>query len=237
MSGQCNGVFDTVTNCASLTMSTNASTSPLSDLVKCPGEDATFSTIPAGTGPFSFVWKKDGALIPGATLNALTLANVTAASAGVYCVEVAGACGTANSCATLTVRTNTTATALVSQTKCPGETATFTTVASGTGPFTYVWKKDGVILPGETGNSLTLSSVSAAQAGGYCVEVSGNCNRITNCADLAIRTPTTAEPLVSQTNCPGTTAIFSTTAHGDWPVHLSMGQEMARQSRSHAQCP
>ncbi len=163
VSGQCNGVFDTVTNCASLTMSTNASISPLADSVKCPGENATFSTTPAGTGPFSFVWKKDGALIPGATLNALTLTNVTAASAGIYCVEVAGACGSATSCAMLTVRTNTTATALVSQIKCPGETAAFGTVASGTGPFTYVWKKDGVILPGETRDSLTISSVSAAQ--------------------------------------------------------------------------
>ena len=72
----------------------------------------------------------------------LTLPNVTAASAGAYCVEVAGACGSiTNSCATLTVLTNTTATALVSQIKCPGETVTFATVASGTGPFSYVWKQ------------------------------------------------------------------------------------------------
>ena len=147
----------------------------------------------------------------------LTLTNVTAADGGAYCVEVTGACGSASSCAMLTVGTNTAATALASQVKCPGETATFSTVASGTGPFTYVWKKDGIILPGESGSSLTVASVSAAQAGSYCVEVTGHCTSVTNYGDLAIRTPVTAQPLVSQTNCPGASATFSTVAHGDGP--------------------
>ncbi|HXJ71791.1 MAG TPA: hypothetical protein VNM37_03020, partial [Candidatus Dormibacteraeota bacterium] len=204
VSSQCGGVSDTVTNCASLIVSTNVSIPPLADLVKCPGDNATFSTVPSGTGPFTFVWTKDGVPLPGATLNTLTVSNVSAASAGAYCVQVIGACSTANTCAMLTVRTNTTATPLVNQTNCAGDTVIFTTVASGTGPFSYIWKKDGVFLPGNTGNSLTLTSVSAAQAGGYCVEITGNCNSVTNCASLTIRTPTTADLLVSQTNCPGT---------------------------------
>jgi uncharacterized repeat protein (TIGR01451 family) len=214
---QCNGLTDTVTNCASLIISTNISVSPLASMVKCPGDTAVFSTTVSGTGPFSFVWKKDSVAIPGATLNTLTLANVTAANAGAYCVEVNGGCSGTSSCATLTVATNTTATALVSQTNCPGDTVTFTTVASGSGPFSYAWRKDGATLVGQTLNSLTLVSVSSANAGLYSVEVAGNCNIVTNFATLSVRTPISADPLVSQTNCPGGATIFSTTAHGDGP--------------------
>ena len=32
---------------------------------------------------------------------------------------------------------------------------------------TYVWKKDGVILPGETSNTLTISSVGVSDIGSY----------------------------------------------------------------------
>jgi uncharacterized repeat protein (TIGR01451 family) len=217
VSCQCNGVSDTVTNCASLIFSSNVSTSPMADLVKCPGDNATFSTVPAGTGPFTFIWTKDGVPLPGATLNSLTVTNVGAADAGAYCVQVTGFCGATNSCAMLSIRTNTAATALLNQTNCPGDTVTFTTIPSGSGPFTFVWRKDGALLPGNTGSSLTLSSLTAAQAGNYCVEVTGGCNSVTNCATLTVRTPTTADPLLSQTNCPGTSASFSTTAHGDGP--------------------
>jgi uncharacterized repeat protein (TIGR01451 family) len=217
VSGSCGGMITSVTNCASLTLSTNASTSPLAGAVKCPSDNVSFSTTPAGTGPFSFVWRKDGAVLSGAKANTLSLTNVTAADAGAYCVEVSGACGTANACASLTVLTNTTVEALTSQTKCPGETATFTAIASGTGPFSYLWKKDGVALSGQTNSLLTLASVGNSDDGSYCVEVSGNCGRATNCATLSLYTPATADPLVSQTNCPGSTVTFSTMAHGSGP--------------------
>src|SRR5439155_5981516 len=144
--------------------------------------------------------------------------NVSATDAGGYCVQVSGACGFTNSCALLTVRTNTTAKPLNDQTKCPGETATFATSTSGTGPFSYVWRKDGAILAGEINSSLTIPSVSATNAGSYCVEVTGNCNSATNCATLTVNTPTTADSLVSQTNCPGSMVSFSTIGHGTGPV-------------------
>src|SRR5204863_9671428 len=51
VSGTCGGATNSVTNCASLILRTNASTTPLVNLIKCSGETATFSTTPAGTGP------------------------------------------------------------------------------------------------------------------------------------------------------------------------------------------
>ena len=49
------------------------------------------------------------------------------------------------------------------------------------------------------------------------VQVSGSCNRVTNFASLTVNTPTTADPLISQTNCAGDTVSFTTTAHGTRP--------------------
>jgi uncharacterized repeat protein (TIGR01451 family) len=217
VAGHCGGATNSVTNCATLSLNTQGSATPLVSVVKCPGENATFGTTPGGTGPFTFVWRKDGVNISGAADNTLTISNVTAADAGSYCVEVSGACGVTNTCATLIVRTNTDATPLADLTRCPGEAATFATTASGTGPFSYQWRKDGALLPGQTSASLVLPSVSASNAGSYCVEVTGTCNRITNCASLAVNTTTTADPLLSQTNCPGSKVMFSTTAHGTGP--------------------
>src|SRR5439155_12747291 len=135
VTGSCGSSTTSVTNCATLSLTADATSTPLADLVKCPGETASFSTTSSGTGPFAFVWTRDGVVLPGATSNNLTLANVTAADAAVYCVQVTGGCSTTTSCAALIVRTNISAGPLNDLTKCPGDSATFITSASGTGPF------------------------------------------------------------------------------------------------------
>ena len=49
-----------------------------------------------------------------------------------------------------------------------GSNITLTVTASGDpGDITYVWKKDGVIIPGETSNTLILNDVSPFDNGQY----------------------------------------------------------------------
>ena len=49
-----------------------------------------------------------------------------------------------------------------------GSDATLTVTASGDpGDITYVWKKNGVIIPGETSNTLILNDVSPFDNGQY----------------------------------------------------------------------
>lgn len=48
-----------------------------------------------------------------------------------------------------------------------GQSATFTVVASGAGPFTYVWRFNGAVI-----SSATTASLSASSPGQYQVEVS-----------------------------------------------------------------
>ncbi len=59
----------------------------------------------------------------------------------------------------------------VSQTAIAGATATFTVVASGAGPYTYQWRRDGTVLTGATSATLAVANVQAANAGSYTVSV------------------------------------------------------------------
>ncbi len=64
----------------------------------------------------------------------------------------------------------------LSQSVPNGGTATFTAGATGTGPFTYQWRRNGVPIIGATRATITVPSVSPAVFGAYDVQVSGGCN-------------------------------------------------------------
>src|SRR2546426_537595 len=228
------GLYDVVvTNlCGSATSSAaSVAVLPLTSLagptnqIACPGHNVTLGTSVSGTGPFSFQWAKDGIPLANETNNSLTLLSITASSTGTYAVQVSGACNSVTNFAGLTVNVLTIADALVTQTNCPGDTISFSTTAHGTGPFSFQWAKDGTPLSGQTGISLTLPSIPAASAGTYSVQVTGACNSVPNFASLTVNVPTTADALVSQTNCPGDTTIFTTAAHGTGPFGFQWAKD------------
>lgn len=71
-----------------------------------------------------------------------------------------------------------------------GSATTFSTKASGKPPFTYVWRKNGVLLAGQNDNALTLNPVGLGDAGVYSVEVTGANGAVTNSAVLTLLNPT-----------------------------------------------
>ena len=214
VSGTCGNA---VTNSASLTVNQNVvvASAPVS-VTNCPGTSASFSVSATGTG-LSYQWYKGGSAIVGQTGSSLVLANVSAADAGTYSVVVSGTCGTAvTNSASLTVNQNVVvASAPVSVTNCPGTSASFSVSATGTG-LSYQWYKGASAMVGQTGSSLVLANVSAADAGTYSVVVSGTCgNAVTNSASLTVnQNVVVASAPVSVTNCPGTSASFSVSATG-----------------------
>src|SRR5439155_632370 len=171
------------------------------DTVQCPGQGASLSVSPSGTGPFGYQWSKDVVDIAGATNSSHIIGLVSPGDAGAYCVVVTGAVNSVTNCVTLTVLVPTTASGPNDLAQCPGQSASMSVSASGTGPFSYQWSKDGMDVTGATNNTFSIVSVNAADTGSYCVVITGTCNSVTNCATLTV-SDTTA-PNVSCSAVPG----------------------------------
>ena len=84
------------------------------------------------------------------------------------------------------------ATAPKNQNRLLGESVTFTVAATGTAPFNYQWRKNGVNISGATGSSYTLSNLQSTHAGAYSVHISNAYGSITSVsAQLSVYNPTT----------------------------------------------
>ena len=196
---------------ALLVVNSPTTASSLASATVCSGANASFSTTAGGTGPFAYVWRKNGGAALGSTSNSLNLVGVIAGDAGVYSVEVTGACGSATNSATLTVNALTAATGPSPATVLSGQSVTLSTTPSGTGPFTYVWRQNGGPSIGAA-SSLTVKPLAVGSAT-YSVEVSGACNSVTNSASITVRTAN----IVFVSDSPATNA----TAH--WPTTPLVG--------------
>jgi hypothetical protein len=101
-----------------------------------------------------------------------------------------------------------------STTACLGSAASFSVTASGTGPFSYQWKR-GTTNVGSDSNTLNIASASAGDVGSYTVVVTGACgNATSSAATFALKTATSTNNPIAVTQCAGTTANFSVTAAG-----------------------
>jgi hypothetical protein len=125
-----------------------------------------------GTG-FTYVWKKNAAIISGATA-----ANYSATTAGTFTVTVTNACGS-NTSPIITVTVNplpvSSITPAGSTTICSGSTVVLNG-NTGTG-LTYQWKKNGSIISGATASSYTANA-----AGSYTLVVTNSCGSTTSSA-------------------------------------------------------
>ena len=185
------------------------------------GNQATFSVVADGTPQFSYQWRFNGVIIPGATGATLILPQVQLTDAGDYSVQVGNPVGTVLSAtARLTVNVPVTITQPPQdRTVTAGGSATFSVGAGGTAPLSYQWRKDGAILPGATDATLALANVQPAQAGNYTVDVTNVAGATTSsAARLVVNVPVTftQQPL-SQVLTAGETALLAVTASGTAP--------------------
>ena len=136
------------------------------------GGTATFTVVASGSSPFYYDWYKNGSYYASTASGTLTISNAQFSSAGSYIVYVGNSVAYRSSvAAVLTVNAASTVpvftTGPASQLAKTGGTVVFNPVVSGTAPISYQWQKDGANIPSATSSTLTLSNVSAADAGSY----------------------------------------------------------------------
>lgn len=168
------------------------------------GGTATFTVVAAGTAPFTYQWRRDLVAISGATSATLTITGAKLADVGSYSVLISNAIGSVGSgAAQLNVAPLTTPPSITTQplslTIPPGNTATFTVVATGASPLSYQWRKNGTAISGATLASLSIRSVSASDIGAYTVVVTNAIGTATSsAANLAVDSGVVAPAIVSQ---------------------------------------
>ena len=149
-----------------------------SSATKNIGQSVTFSvTINADVNPApSFVWNHNGNIITTATTSSYSIGLIALSDSGIYTVTIANSAGTITSQAvTLTVNFAPSITIQpLSQTLYLAQSATFTVVATGKPTPTYTWKKNGVVVGGQTGASLILPSPGITDSGKYTVTVTNS---------------------------------------------------------------
>jgi hypothetical protein len=195
---------------------------------------APLTTELNGLPEFLAIWNNVvGGTVSGATnfVNGVATATFTAgATPGPASVDVTGDNQTVT--ANMTIDTNQT-TDPADQVVCEGQTATFTTTASGPGTIAFVWKKGATALnngdlggrvtitSGSNTSTLTITGTVLSDADTYTVEATGECNTATQTATLTVNANTQTTDPPDQTVCQGTDAHFSTVASGTGPFHYA----------------
>ncbi len=204
-------------------------TQPVNKTVTAPAA-ASFSVVATGDPTLTYQWRRNGVAIGGATSAAYAL-NPTAVSdsGATFDVVVTNGAGSATSTAALltvngapvppsitTQPASTTVTA-------PGA-ATFSVVATGDGPLTYQWKRNGGNIIGATSATYVRTPTAVAENGStITVVVTNGAGSVTSAA--AILTVNAAPTAPSITGQPANVAVtapaaatFSVVATGTAPL-------------------
>jgi hypothetical protein len=204
------------------------------------GSDAVFAVRATGTEALSFQWRRNGVELPGANGAVLRLPAVTESDAGDYSVVVGNAAGTATSApVALTVSAAplgplppTIASPPASLSIAQGQSASFAVSVTGTGPFTYQWRKGSTDIPGATAASFTIASAQPGDAGSYAVVVTGSGTSVTSASATLAVTPEalpapptiTAQP-VSVVVMPGSTTTLAVAVSGTGPLSYQWSRD------------
>ena len=70
-----------------------------------------------------------------------------------------------------------------------GRSAAFSVAATGSGPFTYQWRFNGVAIAGATGSAYSIASVQSSNVGNYDVVVSNAAGSVISSAATLIALP------------------------------------------------
>jgi len=223
-------------NAATLTVAGSAPTITLhpSNQTVTDGQTASFSVAAIGSMPLTYQWQKmpfagAWADIGGATsAGYVTLATTLADDQAQFRCRVTNSVGSATSnSATLTVQSG--ALPVITQqpqdqTVNEGDTATFSVVATGPGPLSYQWERDGSYITGANSSSYTTGSTVAADDGARfrCEVTNAGGMATSNEARLTVLTePTAVFPFAEDFETGSLQDYWSTSATGKGRIQIT----------------
>ncbi len=179
------------------------------------GSTAQFSVSAVGSGVLSYQWSLGKTPISGASSPTLLIASVKASDAGAYTVTVTNAVGTLVSApVSLTILSLIVPPAITAQpyksTATVGSPASFTVGASGTGPISVQWLRNGAPIAGATAQTLTLPSVQATDAGTYSAVVTNAAGSVTSMGAVLLVSETAFAPIFQYQPSPTTVNLGGT---------------------------
>jgi alpha-tubulin suppressor-like RCC1 family protein len=204
-------------------------TSQPSDVNVVAGQPAVFNVIAAGSGTLSYLWRRGGVPIAGATQPSYTLATTAQVDNGAtFSVDVTNTGGTLSSAvATLRVTQPAVAASIAAQPQTQsvtvGQSATFSVTASGTPPFSFAWQKNGSPIAGASAASYTTPATALSDNGALFRVVVNNAVGVaatSNAVSLTVSTTgpsITTQPL-STAVLVGRPATFTVVATGTNPL-------------------
>lgn len=140
------------------------------------GANVTLEVQATGTLPLSYQWTRDGAPLAGETRTSLALNNVAWGDSGSYVVIVTNAFGVVASAPAVIAVAGppTILEAPADKAVLVGQTLTLNVNASGAGPLTFQWQRNGQPIAGATTAAFVLPQVSITDAGAYTVVVTNS---------------------------------------------------------------
>ncbi len=149
----------------------------------CPGAAGSISVAATGLN-LVYQWFRNGVAVPNAFNSTLNFSNYSYDADGQYYCIVSSNIPNPNNC-TITAQSRTVRVSGFRAPKvreqprssdaCVGTNVTLVADFTGTG-LTYQWFRDGVAVNGAVANSLTITGVTAANAGKYYAVATGTCN-------------------------------------------------------------
>ena len=140
------------------------------------GASTTFAATVIGSGTLTYQWMKEGIDIPGATASTYTIPVVLNTDAGQYSVRVGNGVGASQTtrAAKLTPLYISVSIADVAlpqdATVDEGNSVTFASSVSGSGPITYQWFKNNAPIANANQASLEINGLTEGDAGVYSVQ-------------------------------------------------------------------
>ena len=160
----------------------NIITQPLNQNVPV-GSYVALSVKAIGSSPLNYQWKKDGLIIPDATISTLVISSAKIADSGKYSVVVRNSSSEVESDTvelTISVIAPALITEISDQTVNLGDELILNLKLSGSSPMSVQWFKDDEILPSHKKPQLKINKTQLSDSGVYKAEISNSADKITS---------------------------------------------------------